>query len=107
VQADLATGDPERKGCLIVNTITERAAHGPETRALAEARLAEITDFFRRNLALAADRGEIAATANRERLAAALTGAVVAIMSLARGGADDATIRAIADQAAASLGPPA
>jgi TetR/AcrR family transcriptional regulator, transcriptional repressor for nem operon len=102
-QARLALDDPDRKGCLIVNTMTEREAHAPETRSLASARMAEITAFFRDNLAIARGRGEIAATADVEHLAAAMTGAVVAIMALARGGASDAAIRAVADHAIASL----
>ena len=59
VQARLAIDDPERKGCLIVNTTIEREAHDPETRAMAAARMDEITAFFRDNLAIARDRGEV------------------------------------------------
>jgi TetR/AcrR family transcriptional regulator, transcriptional repressor for nem operon len=97
-QARLATDDPDRKGCLIVNTVTERAAHSPETRAVAQARLDEITDFFRVNL-------DIAGIKDAEPLAAALTGAVVAIMTLGRAGADAAMIRHVAAQAILSLPP--
>lgn len=107
VQARLAIEDPERKGCLIINTTVEREAHDEATRAMASARMAEITAFFRDNLEIARARGEIAADAAIEPLAAALIGAVVAIMSLARGGAEAATIQAIADHAAASLPRPA
>jgi TetR/AcrR family transcriptional repressor of nem operon len=103
VQARLAIDDPERKGCLIVNTTIEREAHDPETRAMAAARMAEITGFFRDNLAIARDWGEVPSDLEVEALAAALTGAVVAIMSLARGGASEATIRAVGDHALNSL----
>lgn len=103
VQARLAVDDPDRKGCLIVNTTIEREAHDPETRAMAAARMAEITAFFHDNLAISRDRGEIGADVAIDPLAAALTGTVVAIMSLARGGATTATIRAVADHATASL----
>jgi len=102
-QARLATDDPERKGCLIINTVTEREAHSDETRAMATARLEEITAFFRAELGAAQSAGEIASSRNPERDAAALTGAVVAIMVLGRAGADAATIRAVADSAAAAL----
>ena len=75
----------------------------PRRRAMAAARMDEITAFFRDNLAIARDRGEVPSDLEVDPLAAALTGAVVAIMSLARGGASEATIRAVADHAIASL----
>lgn len=94
-QVRLATEDPERKGCLIVNTVTEREAHDPETRGLAKARLAEITDFFRKAVEESRAAGQIGAAVAVEDTAAALTGAVVAIMALGRAGADPAAIRAV------------
>ncbi len=103
VQARLAIDDPERKGCLIVNTTAERGAHDAETQAMATARMEEITAFFRDNLVIARDRGEIMRDTKIEPLAAALTGTVVAIMSLARGGAAAETVQAVADHAIASL----
>ena len=99
LQAELAIEDPLRRGCLIINTITEREAHSPETRALAERRMAEIHAFFARHVAIAAARGELATETDQVRLADALVGAVVAIMSLGRAGADAAMIRNVADQA--------
>jgi TetR/AcrR family transcriptional regulator, transcriptional repressor for nem operon len=103
-QAALAIDDPERKGCLIVNTVTEREAHAPQTRALAQDRLAEITDFFRHAHAEAREAGEIAPDRDADRDAAALTGAVVAIMTLGRAGAEAGMIRAVADSAKGTLG---
>ncbi len=98
-QARLATEDPDRKGCLIINTVTEREAHSPRTQALAMERLDEITDFFRTELQAAHRAGEIAADADIEGGAAALTGTVFAIMSLGRAGASATTIRHVAEQA--------
>src|SRR4051794_29274294 len=46
LQIRLATQDPERKGCLIVNTLAEREVHSAATQALASGRLQEIRDFF-------------------------------------------------------------
>ena len=59
LQVRLAAEDPDRKGCLIVNTLSEREVHSAATRALAQGRLQEIRDFFLRQLAIAAERGEI------------------------------------------------
>lgn len=103
-QARLATEDPERKGCLIVNTVTEREAHSERTRAMAKARLDDISDFFRSELEVARAADEIAPDTDIERSTAALTGAVVAIMSLGRAGADAGMIRAVAEAAKSQLG---
>ncbi len=45
-QVQLATGDPDRKGCLIINTNLEREAHTLETQQLAAGRLNDIRVFF-------------------------------------------------------------
>ena len=104
VQVDLGAADPERRGCLIVNTIVERDVHPEATRALAQGRLADIRGFFLRHLGIAAARGEIGAGILAERQADALTGTVVAIMSLARAGADRDMLQNLADAAVLALG---
>ncbi len=103
VQARLASDDPDRKGCLIVNTLAEREAHGEETRRLADARLAEIRAFFQKNLAVAQAASEIAPTAKIDALSDFLTGSVLAIMALGRARAPSEMIRNTARQAALAL----
>jgi TetR/AcrR family transcriptional regulator, transcriptional repressor for nem operon len=100
-QARLSTEDPDRKGCLIVNTITEREAHAPKTRDIAAQRLAEVTTFFRKELAAERTTSGLPNAQDIERTAAALTGAVVAIMSLGRAGADATVIHHVAEAAKA------
>jgi TetR/AcrR family transcriptional regulator, transcriptional repressor for nem operon len=102
-QVRLATGDPDRKGCLIVNTITEREAHTAATQVLARERLDEISDFFARALREAVTAGELSFGTDIDRHAAALTGAVVAIMALGRAGADAKMIESIGAAAFAAL----
>lgn len=102
-QARLGREDPQRKGCLIVNTIVEREAHPPATQALAEARLAEIRAFFATHVGKAVEAGELGRETQREKLADALVGAVIAIMSLARAGASGSAIDHVADHAIDSL----
>lgn len=103
-QARLASADPERKGCLIVNTVTEREAHSEATRRLAQQRLAEIRAFFAKNLAIARERGEIGTGPDEDGAHAdALTGTVIAIMSLGRGGAAGEVIRNVAEHAVRQL----
>ncbi len=87
-QARLAIDDPERKGCLIINTVIEREAHGAETRALAKERLDEITGFFSTELLAAKATGDVPAERDTQIEAAALTGAVVAMMALGRAGVE-------------------
>jgi TetR/AcrR family transcriptional regulator, transcriptional repressor for nem operon len=96
-QARLATADPDRRGCLIVNTVTERDAHSLQTQEMATARLNEITAFFRTELEAARAGDSLSTGKDIEREAAALTGTVIAIMSLGRAGADEATIRHVAE----------
>ncbi len=60
-QVQLAIGDPDRKGCLIINTNLEREAHSLETQQLAASRLNDIRVFFARHVAVAESRGEISA----------------------------------------------
>lgn len=102
-QVKLAVEDPERKGCLIVNTITEREAHSAANQEIARQRLVEITDFFRNSLSEARHAAEIADDLDVDQAAAALTGAVVAIMALGRARADAAMIASVGSSAVAGL----
>ena len=106
VQAKLASEDPERKGCLIVNTVAERDLHAEATKAMAAGRLQEIRDFFVRHLAIARAQNALAPGLRTEIEADALVGAVIAIMSLGRAGADARMIANVAASAAARLAPP-
>lgn len=96
IQADLSIADPERKGCLIVITITERHAHSAATQAMAQARMDEIRAFFRDSLTEAAAAGELKPGADLDLWADSLTGAVVSLMTLGRAGADPTVIRNVA-----------
>lgn len=103
VQAGLASDDPDRKGCLIVNTLSEREAHGPETRALADARLAEIHAFFLGALGDARRAGELPASVSLAGAADFLTGTVLGLMTLGRARAPAAMIRNMANAAKQAL----
>lgn len=103
LQAGIAADDPDRKGCLIVNTLTEREAHPPATRALADARLAEIHAFFAGALRQAQAAGELPASSDPGPVADFLTGTVLALMALGRSKAPDAMIRHMAEVAKSSL----
>jgi TetR/AcrR family transcriptional regulator, transcriptional repressor for nem operon len=96
LQAKLATDDKDRAGCLIVNTVAEREAHSPATQAMAQGRLREIRDFFVKHLTLAVQDGTLQSQTDIDMRADALVGAVMAIMTLGRAGADGATISHVA-----------
>jgi len=102
-QARLAGEDPERAGCLIINTLLERAEHAPETQAMADSRLEEIRQFFVTHLGEAVAAGDVDAARDKAATADALVGAVVAIMALGRAGVPQATIDHVAAAALQSI----
>lgn len=97
------SADPDRRGCLIVNTVMERDAHTPRTLALAQKRLDEIRRYFLRQLRVAAARSEIDQDADLPMLADSLLGTVIALMTLARAGTPASTLERIARAAVTSL----
>lgn len=103
IQARLAHEDPNRAGCLIINTVAERDSHAPATQALAMGRLQEIRDFFFKHLVIAQTRSELPAGVDLDAEADALLGAVVSIMTLGRAGVDPRTIENVAASAARAL----
>jgi TetR/AcrR family transcriptional regulator, transcriptional repressor for nem operon len=103
LQAKLAINDKNRAGCLIVNTVAEREAHSPATQAMAQGRMREIRDFFVKHLTLAVHDGTLRNHTDIDMHADALVGAVVAIMTLGRAGADGATIAHVAKAALSAL----
>lgn len=103
VQARLAADDPDRKGCLIINTVTEREVHSEATKALAAGRLQEIRDFFRHHLAMSVADGSLPSGFPQDAEADALLGTVVSLMALGRAGADKRVIAHVADRAVAAL----
>ncbi|MBT9292639.1 TetR/AcrR family transcriptional regulator [Prosthecodimorpha staleyi] len=76
--------DPDRRGCLIVNSALEVAPHDPEIATLIAAYLAEIEAFFRRALVRAAARGDLPATVEPTDMARLLLGLVIAVRVMAR-----------------------
>ena len=79
-----ALDDPERKGCLIINTARELDVHTPKIRDLTAVRLDEMEDFFRHRLA---EDGIIS-----ECFCHALFGAAVAVLTLSRSAVTRSTL---------------
>lgn len=55
---ETALGDPDRMGCLVINTAIELGPHDPEIAAIVDGYLDEVEAFFRRNFEAAQKAGE-------------------------------------------------
>lgn len=55
---EAALGDPDRMGCLVINTAIELGPHDKEIREIVAGNLCEIEAFFRRNFEAAQQAGE-------------------------------------------------
>jgi TetR/AcrR family transcriptional repressor of nem operon len=76
--------DPDRRGCLIVNSALEVAPHDAAMRRVIGAYLAEIEGFFSRCLVRARDAGSIDAAHDTEDLARHLLGLLLGLRVAAR-----------------------
>ncbi len=83
--------DPDRRGCLIINTAVELETHGEATRTAVEEKLDEMKTFFRDRLIEEGIRSEQAVHG--------LFGAAVSILTLARAGQPEGVLRDIAASA--------
>ncbi|MFC7396905.1 TetR/AcrR family transcriptional regulator [Chelatococcus sp. GCM10030263] len=77
-------GDPECKGCMLVNAALEVAPHDPEFRHVVTQVLVEIETFFRRCIEKGRADGTIAASQPADDLARHLLGMLVGLRVLAR-----------------------
>lgn len=55
---EAALCDPDRMGCLVINTAIELGPHDPEIAAIVAGYLGEVEAFFRRNFEAAQEAGE-------------------------------------------------
>jgi TetR/AcrR family transcriptional repressor of nem operon len=99
----LSLADPERRGCLLVNTALDGAPMSQAARAVVRARLGEIETFFAAQLRRAAAQGQLAADIDISATAGALLGAVLGLRVLARLDSDPGRMRALADHAMVGL----
>ena len=109
IEAFLATiverslADP--RGCLLVNTATECAAHDGEVGAVVAARMGELEAFFLRLVCAGQRDGSIAAESDAADLAALLLATVMGLRVLARARPVPALLHGAARQAIVALGP--
>jgi TetR/AcrR family transcriptional repressor of nem operon len=93
---DRSLKDPDRKGCLLVNSALDAAPHDAEIGKVIGGYLDEIRGFFRRNLEAAHQAGQVSRKIDAEELSAHLLGVVMGIRVLARTGAKRKLLEGVA-----------
>lgn len=84
---DRSVDDPERRGCLVINTALEVAPHDEEIRSSVAGYLAAIEAFLGGRVSAAQAVGEVSADLDACEMGQMLLGLLVAIRVLARAGA--------------------
>lgn len=82
--AGALASDPDRKGCLICNTIMERFAHAPETLALAQTHVEEVEAWFREQIERAKQAQEFRSDIDPVVAAHSLVATTLGMMAMAR-----------------------
>jgi TetR/AcrR family transcriptional repressor of nem operon len=100
-----SAADPDRRGCLLVNTALDGAATSEAVRALVRDRLGDLEAFFAAQLSRAAAAGAIDPEIRIDDAAAGLLGAALGIRVMARLDADPARLNRLAERGLASLQP--
>lgn len=93
---DRSVKDPDRKGCMLVNSALDVAPHDAAIGKVVAGYLDEIRAFFFRNVEAARKSGLVPRRTDPEEVAGHLLGVVLGIRVLARTGAERATLEAIA-----------
>jgi TetR/AcrR family transcriptional regulator, transcriptional repressor for nem operon len=95
--------DPERRGCLLINSALEVAPHDRELGALIADCLAEIEAFFRRSIKAAQKQGAVRPDLVAKDVARLLLGVLLGIRVLARTRPERALLEGVARPALALL----
>lgn len=97
-------GDPQRRGCLVVNTACELANRDSEVAARLKAQADGMSSRLKHLIARAQDDGEIPPSADPAILAEGLSAAIDGLRVRSKLGAEQGTLEAIAASALAALG---
>jgi TetR/AcrR family transcriptional repressor of nem operon len=98
--------DPDRKGCLLINSALDVAPHDAEIGKVVVGYLDELRDFFRRNIEAAQRAGQAPETLDAEETAGHLLGVLAGIRVLARTGVGRKALESVARPALALLDRP-
>ena len=96
---DRSVTDPDRKGCLLVNSALDVAPHDTEIGKAVGDYLGEIRAFFRRSIEAAHKGGQVPKRIDAESVSAHLLGVVLGIRVLARTGAKRKLLEGVAQPA--------
>ena len=100
---DRSLKDPDRKGCLLINSALDVAPHDAEIGKVVAGYLDELRTFFRRNIEAAQREGQIADALDADEASGHLLGVLAGIRVLARTGARRKTLESVARPALALL----
>jgi TetR/AcrR family transcriptional repressor of nem operon len=93
---DRSLEDPDRKGCLLVNSALDVAPHDAAIGKVVAGYFGELCAFFRGNLEAARAAGRLPRQTDPDELAGHLLGVVLGVRVLARTGANRAQLEAVA-----------
>jgi len=102
---DRSVKDPDRRGCLLVNSALDVAPHDARIGRVVAGYLDEIRAFFRRNIVAARKTGQVSRKLDPDETSSHLLGVVLGIRVLARTRAKRRLLEAVAQPALAMLDP--
>ena len=100
---DRSLKDPDRKGCLLINSALDVAPHDAEIGKVVAGYLDELRAFFRRNIEAAQRVGQVPKSVDAEEVSGHLLGVLAGIRVLARTGARRKALESVARPALALL----
>ncbi len=100
---DRSLKDPDRKGCLLINSALDVAPHDAEIGTVVTGYLDELRGFFQRNIEAAQRVGQVPGSVDAAEVAGHLLGVVAGIRVLARTGARRKALESVARPALALL----
>jgi TetR/AcrR family transcriptional repressor of nem operon len=100
---DRSLNDPDRKGCLLVNSALDVAPHDAVIGKVVAGYLDELRAFFRRNIEAAQRDGQMPKALDAEEVSGHLLGVLAGIRVLARTGATRKALESVARPALALL----
>lgn len=94
-----ALTDPDRKGCLLVNTSLELLTHDKEIQTIVKTGMRAVEAFLQRQIELGQARSELPESIDPQETARALVALMAGIRVLGRGVFEESALRSIAAQA--------
>ena len=100
---DRSLKDPDRKGCLLINSALDVAPHDAEIGKVVAGYLDELRAFFRRNIEAAQRVGQVPRSVDAEEVSGHLLGVLAGVRVLARTGARRKVLESVVRPALALL----